>query len=136
MEKLCRDKHVNIIDVITHGQLRPAYYFIDMELCDLNLDEYLDGRITGVYGLLDWAKAKQDHGKFLIVAIMQQLLSGLIFIHEHDEVHRDLNPHNGNATVPSIKFTSSLIFSKEWVVENCRFRSYFHRNVMRAQNDI
>jgi serine/threonine protein kinase len=94
--KLCRNSHVNIIHVFEHGYLNSASYFIDMELCELNLEEYIRGRKTGVYGLLDWAKAiKRGHAIFLIVAIMQQLLSGLIFIHNHREVHRDLDPKNG-----------------------------------------
>lgn len=99
---LCRNSHVNIIHVFEHGYLNAASYFIDMELCELNLDEYIRGRKTGVYGLLDWAEAaKQGYTIFLTVAIMQQLLSGLIFIHHHREVHRDLDPKNGKRSLIS-----------------------------------
>ena len=94
--KLCGNSHVNIIHVFDHGYLNSASYFIDMEFCELDLDEYIRGRKTSIYGLLDWSKAiNRGHAIFLIVAIMQQLLSGLIYIHDHLEVHRDLDPKNG-----------------------------------------
>jgi serine/threonine protein kinase len=73
-----------------------AIYFIDMELCTINLEEYIQGSKIGVRGLIDWQTAgKEGQRQFLIFAIMQQLLSGLAFIHDHDEVHRDMAPQNG-----------------------------------------
>lgn len=67
-----------------------------MELCDINLEEYLQGKQIGIRGLIDWDTARKERQhQFLIIAIMQQLLSGLAFIHGHDEVHRDMAPQNG-----------------------------------------
>jgi serine/threonine protein kinase len=97
MDTLCRGSHDNIIAIYNHGRLAPphAFYFIDMELCDINLEEYIYCKRTGVLGLMEWDKAIADgHGVFLICGIMQQILSGLQFIHDHGEVHRDLNPQN------------------------------------------
>jgi len=98
MEKLCKRGHENLIQIYEHGRLRPnlPFYFIDMELCDVNLDEYIRGDVTGVHGLLDWTKAVDEgQGQFQIFAIFQQILIGLTFIHELGEVHRDLTPQNG-----------------------------------------
>ena len=98
INKLCSRAHPNVIKILDHGRFSPSAptYFIDMELCEVNLEEYIQGTKKGIRGLLDWETAK-DSGQvpFLIVAIMQQLLSGLAFIHGHDEVHRDLAPPNG-----------------------------------------
>jgi hypothetical protein len=43
IRKLCgQGNHPNIVAVINHGQLPNApYYFIDMELCDINLHDYI-----------------------------------------------------------------------------------------------
>jgi len=42
IKNLCEPgAHVNIVQVLAHGQLPNApYYFIDMELCDWNLHNY------------------------------------------------------------------------------------------------
>ena len=75
-----------------------------MELCNINLEEYILGSKIGIKGLIDWDIAgREGQRQFLIIAIMQQLLSGLAFIHRHDEVHRDMAPQNGirsNSEVP------------------------------------
>jgi serine/threonine protein kinase len=94
MERLCKSEHRNIIRIFEHGRVGDgAFYFIDMELCDINLEEYLEGTKTGIRGLLDWKTAEAEgQCLFLLVAIMQQLLNGLAFIHGKDEVHRDLAP--------------------------------------------
>jgi serine/threonine protein kinase len=84
--------------VLGHDRLNPtsAIYFIDMELCNINLEEYIQGTKAGVRGLIDWQTACiEGQRQFLIFAIMQQLLSGLAFIHDHDEVHRDMALQNG-----------------------------------------
>ena len=99
MDSLCRGSHDNIIAIYQHGQLHPpqAFYFIDMEFCDINLEEYIHSKKTGIHGLLEWDKAVEQGGvPFLICGIMQQVLCGLKFIHDHNHVHRDLNPQNGN----------------------------------------
>jgi serine/threonine protein kinase len=98
MEKLCTAGHENLTEIFEHGLLHEnlPYYFIDMELCDINLDEYIYGRIIGIHGLRDWQEAIHDRQvPFLIFGIMQQILRGLIFMHSKNEIHRDLTPQNG-----------------------------------------
>lgn len=96
VEKLCNGSHPNIVKVFRHGRLRTEHsvYFIDMEWCDMNLDEFIKG-VRPVTGLLDWPKAgNQNQIRYTISEIIKQILSGLIFIHGHDEVHRDISPQN------------------------------------------
>jgi serine/threonine protein kinase len=95
MKTLCNKSHTNMIQYIGDGMIVSGSYFIDMELCDINLSQYIEGThsVAGVQGLPVWNKENPD--VFLIVAIMQQLLSGLAFMHKKDKVHRDLNPRNG-----------------------------------------
>ena len=100
MNKLCQNFHNNLIAIYQHGFLHPALYFIDMEFCDTNLEEYIQCKKRCVHGLMDWDKAiEKGHGEFIICAIMQQIISGLKYIHDQGEVHRDLNPQNGEANL-------------------------------------
>jgi len=103
MEKLCKGRHQNIIIIFNHGRLRvqSAFYFIDMQLCDFNLDEYLRGT-KHTPGLNRWKRAETTDAAILIIwPIMDQITDGLAFIHKHKEVHRDLNPQNGTESMAS-----------------------------------
>ena len=81
-----------------------------MELRNINLEEYLQGTKSGIRGLIDWETAgKEGQRQFLILAIMQQLISGLAFIHGHDEVHRDMAPQNGSHTSCPVNFEFSIL---------------------------
>jgi serine/threonine protein kinase len=97
MKILCNKSHKNIIQYIGDGIIAPtSFYYIDMELCDIDLSKYMNGgnNVIGVHGLPSWNK--DDPDVFMIVAIMQQLLSGLAFMHKENKVHRDLDPTNGS----------------------------------------
>jgi serine/threonine protein kinase len=105
IDLLCSERHENIIQVYGHGLLRPnqTFYYIDMELCELNLEQYLRNEITGVRGLLEWPRViSEGHQVFLVCAIMQQIIRGLVFIHSKGEAHRDLSPQNGKLNLFSV----------------------------------
>jgi serine/threonine protein kinase len=96
MNKLCKSKHPNIVQVLDYGRLKAdgAFYFIDMELCEINLEKYIQGET--ISGLINWNAVRireevHDHA----YKIMQQILNGMIYIHCLNEVHRDLSPNNG-----------------------------------------
>lgn len=100
--------HRNITLILDHGWLpKPhSYFYIDMELCDSNLHDY----IHGVRTLQDDTEPFDDM-KFPVYVprnislltklrntwtIMSHISDGLKFIHAHSQVHRDLKPRNGN----------------------------------------
>jgi serine/threonine protein kinase len=95
MKQLCTTGHENIVQVYQQDVLRlTTFYFIDMELCDINLDEYLQGR-RDLHSLFEW-KIAEGHGPFLTYTILQEILAGLIFIHDSEDAHMNLHPRNGN----------------------------------------
>ena len=91
--------HPNIIQVFEHGVLDQVNYFIDMELCDLNLREFLRGeKVKPDDWFLHWPIEDLGGRLFFIVALLQEIANGLHFIHAHDQVHRDLKPENSTST--------------------------------------
>jgi serine/threonine protein kinase len=92
IKKLCDGTHENLIHVFGIGELsESALVFIDMELCAFNLKEYNKSNWTYdiAYGYSPDLIADR------IWRIMQQIAKGLVFIHNHGEVHRDIKPQNG-----------------------------------------
>ena len=102
--------HGNIIRILGHGWLpKPhSYFYIDMDLCDSNLHDYIHGtRIV-----LNEEASFRDHANpvyvprecdFLVklrnaCTIVTHISDGLQFIHENGHVHRDLKPRNGNVS--------------------------------------
>jgi serine/threonine protein kinase len=98
--KLCMTHHThkNIVSVFDYGRLSSFLYFIDMELCDLNLERW-------IYRTWDEATAKKL--PFLTAElpprarlgqvwdIMEDITGAVAFIHKEHEIHRDLKPSNG-----------------------------------------
>jgi serine/threonine protein kinase len=105
--KLCSgDANRYIVQVLHHGKFAwSSYYFIDMELCDGDLRDY-------IYGRMEPSSLPDPRPSFVKIfilssqrnkqnwSIMEQIASGLDFIHSHGQVHRDLKPANG--TYPRI----------------------------------
>ena len=97
--------HQNIVDILRHGQLDTIYYFIDMELCDLDLKDYLQGNHS-----IGADNASAQHSTNLVFVskdcglqlklqnaftILSHITTGLEFAHQRKLVHRDLKPGNG-----------------------------------------
>lgn len=99
ISKLCENKaHHNIIEVFGHGQLADAaLYYIDMELCDFDLQSCINARLS-LNGSNDIKRSQIELPTklkvSLIFAIMDDIASGLVFIHSHKHVHRDIKPRN------------------------------------------
>lgn len=124
IKRLCGpDTHVNIVQVLNHGHLsNPIFYFIDMELCDSNLHDYIyrkdsNGPSKPMTSVLRGA------GLNLVLqiwTIMSQIAAGVEYIHEQRHVHRDLKPANGLA-LRSITDAYSSILEQRFAMETGRF---------------
>jgi len=113
--KICATAgHENIIRILRHSPLPSTdYYYIDMELCDLNLAAYINPSYDRK--LLVPTEELQNAKRPVVVTarhpvsyagyrvsvenaytIMSHIVSGLKFLHSHRLAHRDLKPQNGN----------------------------------------
>jgi len=93
IQKLCiEDSHENVVAVYSYGALPGSlYYYIDMELCNINLQEYIyDFEGRGSANVLAPLDTKG------VLQIMRDVSRGLTFIHERKEIHRDIKPNNSN----------------------------------------
>ena len=103
-----------MVEILDYGSLgeHTASYFIDFEYCEFNLADYLCGRVRASQGLIDYQSCGiQGHLPFFICAIMQQLLSALMFIHAHGQTHRDLKPQNSMVPSSSILYLTLVLYS-------------------------
>jgi serine/threonine protein kinase len=102
--------HGNLVSILRHGWLpSKSEYFIDMELCHMNLGEFIEQQ-------LDWEPFRcRRHPNYLVkesfpiwwrtpelLRVIFQIVSGVVFIHKCQQVHRDLKPQNGWAVCFSI----------------------------------
>jgi serine/threonine protein kinase len=101
--------HSNIVQILSHGWLKSApCYFIDMELCDTTLREYIDYHygasfnfdhltkdINPVFVTRDCSMVARIQNMWIIGTHVSR---GLEFMHARSFVHRDLKPSNGTFT--------------------------------------
>jgi serine/threonine protein kinase len=91
-----------VVSVFRHGLLSTSYYFLDMELCELNLEDYIERKWTSLI-IRKVSYFTNDQPSRMrasqIWDIMQDISSGVAFIHSNKEIHRDLKPRNGRASV-------------------------------------
>jgi serine/threonine protein kinase len=94
--KLCDGSNENIVTVYNHGLLWPNY-FIDMEICMGSLQDFVHDRFL-VSGTLRWKTMdKRAQILYMIRNLLRGICKGLKFIHDHDEVHRDISPDNSSS---------------------------------------
>lgn len=120
--KLCVHQHKNIIHVFVHGKVPGfPYYFIDMELCDIDLASYLDDKLKSEVPAFRGVRSIVSDMRIDVWEVLNDITEGLIFIHRLKEIHRDLKPRNGTS-YPSTRFliTSSVRASRPQM-ENRRF---------------
>jgi serine/threonine protein kinase len=98
--------HGNIVAIQDHGWLKLSpCYFIDMELCDLTLRDYIDyhygSSVATIVNINDLTPVFVSKHCSLVARIQNMwtigthIARGLEFMHVRSYVHRDLKPSNG-----------------------------------------
>jgi serine/threonine protein kinase len=106
-------KHKNIVTILNHGWISSfSVYFIDMELCDATLRDYIDyhdHKLSAIFPIRDdmapvcvTNNCSSERRMLNIWTIATHIASGLEFMHSHMQVHRDLKPANGISIVSSL----------------------------------
>jgi serine/threonine protein kinase len=97
LKVLSKERHPHIVSVFRIGMLRNSQdLFIDMELCDLNLRDYIRG--TKPRDLVPAFFVRDQPPPMLarqIWHVMLQITTGVEYLHCQQVVHRDLKPANG-----------------------------------------
>ena len=114
--KLCKPPtHKNIVSVQRYGRIPiGTYYFLDMECCDVNLEDYIRRKWSAemVKKMPYFTNELPSRMRMTqIWGVMEDVTSGLAFIHSQGEVHRDLKPRNGIVLAFSLLTTFSSLFS-------------------------
>ena len=97
--------HRNIIIILRHGWLnKDQWYYFDMELCAMNLQDFIYGKYITALGnpYFDPISVGDEPKCLRLWNIMLDITRGLEYIHSHREVHRDLKPQNGTSIDPTI----------------------------------
>lgn len=100
--------HQNLIKIFCDGwhDNLIEYYYIDMELCDLNLHEYIHepsrpsvdaDRVLLFSPVFVNRDCPLAENMLNIWTIMLHIAQGLEYLHTHKFVHRDLKPSNGKS---------------------------------------
>jgi serine/threonine protein kinase len=88
--------HNNIITITAHGTIKD-YYFIDMELCDLNLHDYIyrETPPEPSESIPYFVKGEGWLTAIQIWNVMRHIAAGVEYIHLKGHIHRDIKPRNG-----------------------------------------
>ena len=82
--------HKNIVAILGHGKFSLQYHYIDMELCDFDLQHFIYTTVADDVMNSPCSRHKDDK----IWHIVEDISCGVAFIHSRDCIHRDLKPHN------------------------------------------
>ena len=97
--------HENVVQITNHGWLiKSEAYFIDMELCEFTLRDFLNKNVKVKSGEVYWQRKPtlDGHSCFNIFTILIHIATGLVFLHQIAECHRDVKPENSASFVSHI----------------------------------
>jgi len=123
--------HENIIKVLNQGWFDDERYYLDMELCLLNLEDYMRGDFKSVVGISKYFDPRPSEDIldcFSLWGITNQIVRGLEFLHSLGELHRDLKPQNGKPRLHLTNQTFSSFVASNRHLEDHRFWTLFGRN--------
>ena len=104
------------MSVFDHGPLSASYHYLDMELCDINLESWIERKWTEEIEK-KLAYLTGDFPSRMRMAqiwdVMEDVTSAVGFIHSQNEIHRDLKPRNSNALALSIMLIPVLYSHKD-----------------------
>lgn len=120
-------KAENLIVVFRHDWLENSpYYYIDMELCEASLEDYIDDKEPLTYELYDnprlFKSGFKIRGIWNTWDIMEQISKGIAFLHAAKLVHRDLKPRNGFSLIS--KNSCSAVLRDIHDLESRGFRTH------------
>jgi serine/threonine protein kinase len=114
-KELCCGEHHNIVRLFESGPMDNGWFYIDMELCEFTLTEYIYYEKTND-GLPCFNSLESKSRVQRIWDTMMQISDGVKFIHDKRYVHRDLKPNNSDPPKYIMLIHSSLQRLK---VEDC-----------------
>jgi serine/threonine protein kinase len=112
IRKICgKGAHPHIVAILKFGELlNTSYYFIDMELCDLNLKDFIHSPVSQNPSIPSFVENAPPQLRVLqIWNIMMQIASGLVYMHSLNVVHRDLKPANGTLPHQSVSLLTYIV---------------------------
>ena len=104
---LQENQHKNIVQLLKHGRSKFNFYFIDMELCEMTLSDYIrdlrdkkpcmfNSDIVQTLRPVFVPGDAPSEGRLTNTwMIGVHIADGLAFMHGHKYAHRDLKPSNG-----------------------------------------
>jgi serine/threonine protein kinase len=108
--KICMSReHPNIVTILHYGRLSSDHFYIDMELCAINLDDYIYDTSSARSKVQNEANCEGISPVFVpnecsfqlqlqnVYTIMSQISDGVKFLHMEKLAHRDLKPSNGTS---------------------------------------
>lgn len=107
--------HSNIITILNYGRLNEERYYFDMELCILNLEDYILGDFKSILGNRKYYYpdfSRDTLSCLSLWGILSQIAQGLEFLHVNNEMHRDLKPRNGTIS-ELLSLLSEISFPKQ-----------------------
>jgi serine/threonine protein kinase len=120
-----------IVTILKIGDI-PQNVFFDMELCDMNLADYIygsenEGTVVATYFIKDHPPPLKSQQ---IWNVMLQITKGVEFLHGKKMVHRDLKPVNGTHHILTI-LTNIVLYSRKdsvWKVADFGFTTQLRQS--------